>query len=61
MLDYSVILQPAVLVELKTHIMIFSIENIQLKKIQERLLEILVTVLLESIDLFITVFDAHDN
>ena len=42
----------------------FSIENIQLinnKKIQDCILEILVSALLESIDLFITVFDAHDN
>ena len=30
-------------------------------KIQDRILEILVTVLLESIDLFIAVFNAHDN
>ena len=58
MLDYSIILQPAVLVELTK---IFSIENIQLKKVQDRILEILVTTPLESIDLFITVFDAHDN
>ena len=30
--------------------MLFSIENIQLKRIQDRILEILVTALLESID-----------
>ena len=30
-------------------------------EIQDRILEILVTALLESIDLFIAVFDAHDN
>ena len=30
-------------------------------KIQNRILEILVTALLESIDLFIAVFNAHDN
>ena len=31
------------------------------KKMQGRILEILVTALLESIDLFIAVFDAHDE
>ena len=30
-------------------------------KIEDRILEILVTALLESIDLFTTVFNAHDN
>ena len=30
-------------------------------KIQDRVLEILVTALLESIDLFIAVFNSHDN
>ena len=30
-------------------------------KIQDRILEILVTALLESIDLFIAVFNAHDS
>ena len=30
-------------------------------EIEDRILEILVTALLESIDLFIAVFDAHDN
>ena len=30
-------------------------------KIQDRILEIIVTALLENIDLFIAVFNAHDN
>ena len=30
-------------------------------EIQDCILEIIVTALLESIDLFIAVFDAHDN
>ena len=30
-------------------------------KIQDRIFEIIVTALLESIDLFIAVFNAHDN
>ena len=30
-------------------------------EIQDRILEIIVTALLESIDLFIAVFDAHDS
>ena len=33
--------------------MLFLIENIQLKKIQEHILEILVTALLENIDLLL--------
>ena len=35
--------------------------NIQLMKIQDFILDILVTALLECIDLFIAVFDAHGN
>jgi len=36
--------------------MLFLIENIQLKKFQERILEILVTALLENIDLLLQFF-----
>ena len=39
---------------------IFSVENIQLK-IAPLEIKILVAVLLESIDLLIAVFKAHDN
>ena len=36
-------------------------ESIQLTKTRGHILEILVIALLESIDLFIAVFNAHDN
>ena len=59
MLDYSIIIQPADnWCWCMEHLILFSIE---LKKIKDRILKILVTALLESIDLLIAVFDAHDN
>ena len=46
-------MQPADKQSQQTHFILFLIENIQLKKIQERILEILVTALLENIDLLL--------
>ena len=48
------------LVKLANSLYIILNRNIQLKKTQDCILEILVTALLESIDLFIAVFDVHD-
>ena len=39
----------------------YGTENIQLKKFQNRMLKIFATALLESIDLFIAMFNVYDN